>query len=90
MSRLQPATGSPVHTYNDGGHYRIARGRRAPRDDIECNLPTGHSVITGYPSTEDFLRAIEQTLKIRMYAVNSRKSYLSYVKGFLCWHGNLA
>ncbi len=89
MSSLQPATRPPVHTYNDGNHYRIARGRRAPRDDVESNLPSGHSVISGCPSTEEFLRVIHQTLKIRMYATNSRKSYLSYVKGFLRWHGNL-
>lgn len=36
-----------------------------------------------------FLRKVEQTLKIRNYAANSRKSYLYQVSGFLRWHGNL-
>lgn len=89
MPTIEYTQRPPVHTYNDGRHYTIARGRNAPRADIESHLPNRHSVIAGFPSTDQFLRVMEQTLKIRMYAANSRKSYLSYVKGFLRWHGNL-
>lgn len=78
----------PVHTYNNGTHYKIPRGRYAPRDAVESHLPCGHSVVSGFPTTETFLHTIEQTLKIRMYAASSQKSYLNHVRGFLRWHGN--
>ena len=78
----------PVHTYNDGKAYFPARGRAAVRQSIELRQPTPHSVISGRPTTEAFLRAVHQQLKIRKYASNSEKKYLCHLRGFLRWHGN--
>ena len=82
-------TPTPVHTYNNGKPYFAARGRAASRQQIEIRQPTTHSVVSGRPTTDAFLRVVHQQLKIRKYARNSEKKYLSHLRGFLRWHGNL-
>lgn len=80
---------TPVHTYNNGKPYFAARGREAARQKIELRQPTTHSMISGRPTQAAFLRTVHQQLKIRKYARSSEKNYLSHLRGFLRWHGNL-
>ena len=82
-----PLRRRPVHTYNNGQPYQIARGRDAPRSPLEGAVRKGHSILQGRPSTDKFLAVVKRELKIRKYASNSIKSYLSALRGFLGWFG---
>ena len=78
---------TPVHTYNSGKAYQIAKGRSAEREKVEFAIRKGHSILHGRPSTEQFLTTINRELKIRKYAARSIASYQSALKGFLAWTG---
>lgn len=74
-------------TYNDGTHYRIARGRRATRDAVEDRKSTVHPIVHGTPSVDEFLRAVERELKIRNYERSTIKAYMTSLRRFLTWFG---
>ena len=78
----------PVHTYNNGQPYQIARGRNSNRDPVEYSRPTGHSILHGRPSIEQFIVAVKRELKIRKYSPNSINNYISAIKAFLGWLGH--
>ena len=75
------------HTYNDGTSYRIARGRDCQRDPVESLNATVHPIVRGRPSAAEFLRVVEQELKIRCYRRLTIKTYLSNLRCFLSWFG---
>ena len=78
--------GYPIHTYNDGQPYSIAKGHKAPAQQVEVQR-NGHSILTGRPSTDEFLAKVKRELKIRYYSRLTIKSYLSALRGFLGWVG---
>ena len=58
-----------VNTYNDGRPYTLPRGRYAPRESLEDHLATCHTVVTGCPTPEEFIREIEREMKIRFLRI---------------------
>lgn len=76
----------PIHTYNNGQPYSIAKGHNAPIQKIEVRR-VGHSIMTGRPSTSEFLRKVKRELKIRCYSKCTINSYISALRGFLGWVG---
>ena len=78
----------PIHTYNDGKPYRLAGGRDRPRNQIENLCEPTHSAVTGKPTPAEFVKKIKREFKIRCYARNSIKNYMSHLLGFLRWYGN--
>ena len=60
--RFQPGT------YNNGQPYAPARGRHAPRQQVEDRLAPSHAVVDlpqQEPTPDEFVRAIEREMKIR-------------------------
>lgn len=78
--------GYPIHTYNNGQPYRIAKGQNAPAKKIVWRH-SGHSIMTGRPTTAEFLEKIKRELKIRNYSRKTIKSYKSALRRFLAWLG---
>ena len=78
-----------VQTYNDGSLYPPAVGRCAPRAAVEDYAATAHSVVTGKPAAEEFLRIIHRELKIRFFTQSTIKDYMGAVRRFLNWFGRL-
>lgn len=78
----------PVHTYNNGQPYQIARGRLADRSRLEQSIHKGHSILQGRPTRDEFLAAVKRELKIRKYAQASISNYMSSLNGFLSWLGS--
>ena len=76
------------HTYNDGRPYFAAKGRFATRQAVEDRCSTIHPIIRGFPTTEEFLAAVERELKIRCYQKSSIKQYISHLNCFLTWFGH--
>ena len=76
-----------LNTYNNGRPYTPARGRYAPREALEDHLAPCHPVVTGCPTPEEFLRKIEQEMKIRCYSQKTVKSYKNALVAFLRWFG---
>ena len=87
MNRSFPPR-QPVHTYNNGQPYRIARGRAADRASVESAIRKGHSILSGRPDAVYFLATVRRELKIRKYSANSISNYLSALGGFLAWFGS--
>ena len=82
-----PVQPQPIHTYNNGQPYSIARGRSADRAKLEVSLSRGHSIVRGTPDRDEFLGAIKRELKIRCYRQNSISNYVSILGNFLTWFG---
>jgi len=80
---------SPIHTYNNGQPYQIARGRLADRSQLEQAIHKGHSILQGRPDRLEFLAAVKRELKIRKYAPASISNYMSSLSGFLGWLGSM-
>lgn len=78
--------GYPIHTYNNGQPYRIAKGQNAPAKKIIWRR-SGHSIMTGRPTTAEFLTKVKRELKIRGYTRTTIKSYKSVLRSFLAWLG---
>ena len=76
-----------VQTYNDGRLYRPAAGRSAPRVAVADYMTTAHSVVTGKPTADEFLRLIQRELKIRCFTQSTIKDYMGAVRRFLNWFG---
>ncbi|QEG24806.1 tyrosine-type recombinase/integrase [Mariniblastus fucicola] len=88
MSPSSPAHRQPpIHTYNNGQPYQIARGRAAQRSPLEHAVRKGHSILRGRPTSDEFLASVKRELKIRKYASNSITNYVSALNGFLAWFG---
>lgn len=83
----RPSPG-PVHTYNNGQTYQIARGRSAKRAPLENAISKGHSILHGRPDSDKFLSIVKRELKIRKYAASSIANYISALSGFLAWFGS--
>ena len=80
-----------VGTYNNGPPYQPARGRYAPRRQVEDRLRRSHAVVDldrEMPTTGDFTYRILREMKIRFYRQKSMKNYRSALSGFLRWYGN--
>lgn len=77
----------PEHTYNNGQPYLSARGRYSEQVDVENRWRTCHPIITGRPSVDEFVGAIERELKIRAYQPNTVRTYVSNLRMFLNWFG---
>jgi integrase/recombinase XerD len=91
---MRPENGQQSHdhivqTYNDGSLYRPPGGRCAPRAAVEDYAATAHSVVTGKPSANEFLRVINRELKIRFFSQSTIKDYMGAVRRFLNWFGRL-
>ena len=81
------ATATHIGTYNNGKPYFPARGRSAPREQVETYHTTVHPVIRGFPTTGEFLRKIVREMKIRFYQPKTIKQYRNALAGFLRWFG---
>ena len=79
----------PVHTYNNGQPYSKALGRNAVVRAVEHRCKSPHPIVEGFPTAQQFIVAVKRELKIRCYSVNSRRTYISYLKSFLSWYGNM-
>lgn len=89
-SRPEPESdrrATPVHTYNNGQPYQIARGRTADRSQLEHAINKGHSILRGRPTLHEFIASVKRELKIRKYAQASISNYMSALNGFLAWFG---
>ena len=78
--------GYPIHTYNNGQPYSTPKGHNAPTDRIVVRR-SGHPILTGRPSSEEFLSKVKRELKIRYYSSRTIKAYLSALRKFLFWVG---
>ena len=76
-----------VSIYPDGRVYASAVGRHAPAEAVRDHLQKTVSVVSGRPSSEEFLRMIERELKLRFYQRNTIKNYLQSLRSFLNWLG---
>lgn len=77
-------------TYNDGKPYRPARGRHAPRSNVERFFSSNiHPVVRGRPSPSEFLRKIRREMKIRCYQQKTIKAYINALRVFLRWRGGM-
>jgi site-specific recombinase XerD len=77
-------------TYNNGQPYRPARGRFAPREPVEDQLPASHAVIDlsrEEPSAMRFLQVTVRELKIRCYQPKTIKAYRNRIRNLLRWFG---
>ncbi len=54
-------------TYTNGQPYKPARGRFTPRQQVEDHWASTHSIVSGRPSAEEFLRLVIREMKIRGY-----------------------
>ncbi len=82
--RFQPGT------YNNGQPYAPARGRHAPRQQVEDRLAPSHAVIDlpqQQPHPDEFVRAIEREMKIRCYRRKTVKTYKNALRAMLGWFG---
>jgi integrase/recombinase XerD len=80
-----------VGTYNNGQPYIPARGRYAPREQVEDRLAPSHAVVDlqrQRPTAADFVRAIVREMKIRFYSQKSIKAYRCGMTGLLRWFGH--
>lgn len=80
-------TVSAPQTYNDGRLYRPAAGRAAPKKSIVDYAATSHSVVSGTPDSEEFLRVIRREMKLRFYTSSTIKNYHGAVRRFVEWFG---
>jgi len=77
-------------TYNSGQPYAPARGRYAPRLQLENRLAPCHAVIDlpqEQPTPDQFMRAIEREMKIRCYRRKTVKTYKNALRAILGWFG---
>jgi integrase/recombinase XerD len=77
-------------TYNSGQPYAPARGRYAPRLQLENRLAPCHAVIDlpeEQPTPDQFMRAIEREMKIRCYRRKTIKTYKNALRAILGWFG---
>lgn len=66
---------------------RPAHGRYAPRKRVEDHLQPTLSVVSGTPTSAQFLEAIVRELRIRFYQPTTIKSYRSAIVCLLRWFG---
>ena len=77
-------------TYNSGQPYAPARGRYAPRLQLENRLAPCHAVIDlpeEQPTPDQFMRAIEREMKIRCYRRKTIKTYKNALRAVFGWFG---
>ena len=82
------STKSPIHTYNNGQPYFLARGRNASSRPILDRGRSVHSIVKGFPDATRFLKVVNRELKIRNYSRKTVKNYISHLRSFLSWFGN--
>ena len=68
-------------------YYQHARGRYAPRRPVEDQLSSQSSVVTGRPTSADFIRQIYREMRIRFYQPTTISNYRAAVEGLLRWFG---
>ena len=78
-----------LRTYVNGQPYRPAKGHRTDPPRIVDSLGHSHSVVSGKPNTQEFLRLIHRELKIRFYSQATQKNYIRVLARFLDWFGRL-
>jgi len=79
-----------VGTYNNGQPYVAARGRYAPREQVEDRLAPCHAVVDlprQKPTATAFLQAIVRELRIRFYQQKTVKAYRNALASMLRWFG---
>ncbi|HJN66479.1 MAG: tyrosine-type recombinase/integrase [Pirellulales bacterium] len=77
-------------TYNSGQPYAPARGRYAPRLQLENRLAPCHAVIdlpSEQPEVARFIDAIKREMKIRCYQRKTIKTYKNALRLLLRWFG---
>jgi len=77
-------------TYNSGQPYAPARGRYAPRLQLENRLAPCHAVIdlpSEQPEAARFIDAIKREMKIRCYQRKTIKTYKNALRLLLGWFG---
>jgi site-specific recombinase XerD len=65
----------------------MARGRFAPRAQLEDCLEVGVAVVSGRPDAEAFLEQIVRELRIRFYQPTTIRNYRRALRCFLRWLG---
>ena len=88
--RSPNAARARIGTYVDGGPFRPARGRYAPRPAIIDVTAAHHAVVDLEREPIDaaaFAQRIDRELKIRFYQPKSRRSYLQVLTAYLRWLG---
>lgn len=77
-------------TYNNGQPYIPARGRYAPREELEDRLAKSHAVVDlqcQHPTPAKFIELIAREMKIRYYQPKTIKSYGNALRQFFRWFG---
>jgi site-specific recombinase XerD len=82
-----PAVSTKVQCRSLGKPYLPARGRYAPRAQVDDYLQDSESVVQGYPSANEFVETIVRELRIRFYQPKTVKSYRNAIRSFLRWFG---
>ena len=80
-----------VGTYNNGQPYQPARGRNAPRTQVEDRLRPSHAVVDldrEVPTAGDFSYRVLREMKIRFYQPSTLRNYRKSLTGLLRWFGN--
>ena len=72
---------------SDHPAYALARGRYAPRRQVEDQFSNSASVIQGRPSADEFVRRIVREMRIRFYQPKTIKHYSNALKSLLRWFG---
>ena len=95
-ARLRPSRPSvrrPQQTYIARGRHshrsRSAPEQHGPHQTAECvdHLAPNPSVVTGFPTATEFIRAIRKELRIRFYQPTTIKTYMQAITSFLRWYG---
>ena len=76
-----------LQRYPNGTVYSSARGRYAPRQQVEDRALATTSVVGGRPNSEDFVAKIVREMKIRYYQPKTIKHYRNALRGLLRWFG---
>jgi len=76
-----------VSVYTNGQPYKPARGRFAPRAQVEDRLAVGSPVVQGRPTQGQFVRRVVDEMRLRFYKRKTIKAYRHAVVSFLRWFG---
>jgi site-specific recombinase XerD len=91
MVAISPRPRFRVGTYNNGQPYVQARGRYAPRKQVEDRQRRSHAVLDldrEMPTSGSFIHRILREMKIRFYQQKTMRNYRHALGGFLRWFGN--
>jgi len=76
-----------VSVYRNGEPYKPARGRFAPRQQVEDRLAVAGPVVQGRPTAGQFVRRVTDEMRLRFYKRKTIKAYRHALVSFLRWFG---